>query len=500
MQLAQKTIHAIHPQADLDIPEAQLFELPEKVLQFGTGVLLRALPDYFIDKANKKGLFNGRIVMVKSTDSDSTAFQRQDGLYTVCIRGLENGQVVEANSINASVSRVLDARREWDQVLECARNPEIRVVISNTTEVGIQLIQEKISEGVPQSFPGKLLACLLERYQALGGLPERGLIIIPTELISGNATRLKEILLELAEYNQLGSGFIEWLDTQHRFCNSLVDRIVPGKPVSSELNKTEEQLGYTDELLTKCEVFRLWAIEGDDTVRKLLTFALADKGVVIVPDISVFKELKLRLLNGTHTFCCGLAFLSGFAITRDAVNDPVFGRFTRTLMLDEIAASIPLAISRDEKQAYAEQVLERFKNPYIDHQWLSITLQYSSKMKMRNIPLLLQYYALHQKVPAYMTAGFAAYLLFMKAVRKDGSRFFGIQDGMEYEIRDDAAAFYSERWATGTPDQVVDAALAHTDFWGTDLTELPGFSDAVKASLAAFLEEGVYRSLTKLVQ
>ena len=500
MQLAQNTIHAIHPQPDLEIPEAQLFELPEKVLQFGTGVLLRALPDYFIDKANKKGLFNGRIVMVKSTDSDSTAFQRQDGLYTVCIRGLENGQVVEADSINASVSRVLDARREWDRVLECARNPGIQLVISNTTEVGIQLVPEQIGSAMPQSFPGKLLACLWERFQALGGQPGSGLVIIPTELISENGKRLKEILVQLAQINQLDPRFITWLATENRFCNSLVDRIVPGKPVTSELNNTAERLGYTDELLIKCEVFRLWAIEGDDRIRKLLSFSLTDNGVVIVPDISVFKELKLRLLNGTYTFCCGPAFLSGFAITRDAVNDPVFSRFTRALMLEEIAASIPLAISSDEKKAYAEQVVERFKNPYIDHQWLSITLQYSSKMKMRNIPLLLQYYALHQKVPAYMAAGFASYLLFMKAARKEGNRFFGIQDGIEYEIRDDAAALYYERWATGTPDQVVDAALADTGLWGTDLTVLPGFSDAVKASLATFMEEGVYRSLVKLLQ
>ena len=236
-------------------------------------MLLRALPDYFIDKANKAGIFNGRVVVVKSTDSDSSAFDRQDGLYTVCVRGMEDSKTVEEHIINASISRVLSARTEWKNVLECAHNRQMKIVISNTTEVGIQLIQDDISNDPPVSFPGKLLAFLFERYKAFKADPDSGMVIIPTELITDNGTKLKSILVELAHRNNLDHAFIEWLDTCNTFCNSLVDRIVPGKPGQEELQKLEEALGYKDELLTISEVFRLWAIEGGEKVKDVLQFS-----------------------------------------------------------------------------------------------------------------------------------------------------------------------------------------------------------------------------------
>lgn len=268
MQLSKESLGKITAAKDLELPDAKLFGLPEKVLQFGTGVLLRALPDYFIDKANKAGIFNGRVVVVKSTDSDSSAFDRQDGLYTVCVRGVENEVVVEENIVNASVSRVLSANTEWKKILECAHNHEMKIVISNTTEVGIQLVQDDISSDPPVSFPGKLLAFLLERYKAFKGDPDSGLVIIPTELITDNGAKLESIVLELAHRNNLDYKFIEWLEEHNTFCNSLVDRIVPGKPGREELQKLESQLGYKDELLTMSEVFRLWAIEGGEKVNK----------------------------------------------------------------------------------------------------------------------------------------------------------------------------------------------------------------------------------------
>jgi len=319
MQLSKNAIRQIGTKQGLDIPDEKIFELPEKVLQFGTGVLLRALPDYFIDKANKQGLFNGRIVVVKSTDSDSSAFDRQDGLYTVCVRGVENGKTVEENIINASVSRVLSAKTEWKRILECAHNPEMKIVFSNTTEVGIQLVQDDITNEPPVSFPGKLLAFLYERFKAFNGSHESGIVIVPTELITDNGTKLEGIVLELAHRNNLDYKFIEWLENHNTFCNSLVDRIVPGKPNAADSKKIETELGYQDELMTMSEVFRLWVIEGDDKVKEVLSFCKVDKAVIIAPDITLFKELKLRLLNGTHTFNCGTAFLCGFNITREAV-------------------------------------------------------------------------------------------------------------------------------------------------------------------------------------
>ncbi|HYJ37872.1 MAG TPA: tagaturonate reductase, partial [Chitinophagaceae bacterium] len=275
MILSKYNVKNIDPDK-VGLPDDSVFELPERVLQFGTGVLLRALPDYFIDKANRKGIFNGRIVVVKSTSNgDANAFDRQDGLYTVCVRGIENGTRMEENIVNASISRVLSANSQWDKILECAHNPQLQLIISNTTEVGIQLVPDNVRKHPPVSYPGKLLAFLYERYHAFGGSEQSGLLIIPTELIPDNGKKLESIVLELAHLNGLEDSFIEWLEHKNHFCSSLVDRIVPGRPDKSLQLEIEEDLGYNDELLTVAESYRLWAIEGDNHIRELLSFAEA---------------------------------------------------------------------------------------------------------------------------------------------------------------------------------------------------------------------------------
>lgn len=498
MQLSKKTLSQLTALPNVECPSVDILELPEKVIQFGTGVLLRALPDYFIDKANKQGLFNGRIVMVKSTDSDSTAFDRQNGLYTVCVRGVENGITRQENIINASISRVLSASTEWNEVLACAHNPEIKIILSNTTEVGIQLVQEDFRASPPVSFPGKLLAFLWERYCAFKGSSTSGMVIVPTELITDNGFKLEAIVTELAHFHNLDHGFIEWLEHHNFFCNSLVDRIVPGKPNKSELIKLENSLGYRDELLTMSEVFRLWAIEGDEYIRSVLSFAAADEGVVITSDINRFKELKLRLLNGTHTFNCGTAFLSGFNITRDAVLHPVYGAFTRSLMHGEIAPAIPFDILNSEKKEFANQVFERFCNPFIEHQWQSITVQYTSKMKMRNIPLLQHHYEQSDTVPIHMATAMAAYLLYMKVTRTEKNRFFAMRNDVEYEIRDDSAEYFREQWATKHSDALAKSVLSNVEIWGADLTLYPGFLKAVQLQLNKFQSKGVLATIAEL--
>ena len=498
MRLSKNNIGQIANRAGLDVPDEELFELPERVLQFGTGVLLRALPDYFIDKANKQGLFNGRVVIVKSTDSDSSGFDQQDGLYTVCVRGVENGKTVEENIINASVSRVLGAKTDWPLILKCAYNPEMKIIISNTTEVGIQLVADNINSEPPVSFPGKLLAFLFERFKAFNGTSDSGMVIVPTELITDNGVKLESIVLELAHQNNLDFKFIEWLENHNTFCNSLVDRIVPGKPNAADTKTIESELGYKDELLTMSEVFRLWAIEGDEKVKETLCFSKADEGVIITPDITLFKELKLRLLNGTHSFNCGLAFLSGFNITRDAMNDVVYGKFTTELMHTEIAPAIPFEIDKKVKEDFANRVFERFCNPFIDHQWQSITVQYTSKMKMRNIPLLQRYYEITDTVPAHMAAGFAGFLLYMKAIKKDNGKYFGNRNEKLYEIKDDAAEYFFQRWENNTPDNVAEIVMQNEELWGTDLTKLPGLLPAVREYLDKFLSNGILKTISKI--
>ena len=498
MQLSKNAIRQIAAKPGLEIPDEKIFELPEKVLQFGTGVLLRALPDYFIDKANKQGLFNGRIVVVKSTDSDSSAFDKQDGLYTVCVRGVENGTTVEENIINASISRVLGARTDWKRILECAHNPEMKIIFSNTTEVGIQLVQDDITAEPPVSFPGKLLAFLLERFKAFNGSKESGMVIIPTELITDNGSKLESIVLELAHINNLDFKFIEWLENHNIFCNSLVDRIVPGKPNAEETKKIETSLGYQDELMTMSEVFRLWAIEGDERVKEVLSFGKVDKAVVIAPDITLFKELKLRLLNGTHTFNCGTAFLCGFNITREAVLHPVYGAFTKELMHHEIAPAIPFTIDEKVKTDFANSTFERFGNPFIDHQWQSITVQYTSKMKMRNMPLLQRHYELNSTVPMHMATGFAAYLLYMKVTKKAGNKYYGERNGIEYEIKDDSAEYFYKVWNNSNATEAVSEIMANEELWEIDLTKLPGLLQAVQEQLQDMINNGVLATVEQL--
>ncbi len=498
MQLSKDSLGQIALRKNLEIPNPKLFELPEKVLQFGSGVLLRGLPDYFIDKANKQGIFNGRVVIVKTTASDSTAFDRQDGLFTACIRGQENGNIINENIINASISRVLSAKTDWKRILECAHNPEMKIVISNTTEIGIELIQDDINGEPPVSFPGKLLAFLYERYKAFNGSEASGMIIVPTELISDNGSKLESIVLELAHWNNLEFKFIEWLETHNIFCNSLVDRIVPGKPAETVYRELEQSLGYDDDLLIISEVFRLWAIEGNEKVKEVLSFSKADKGVVITSDITYFKELKLRLLNGAHTFSSGIAFLSGFRYTREAVSDKAFLEFMKKLILTDIADAIPFEIDPKIKADFAEKVLDRFGNPFIDHLWLSITVQQTAKMKLRNIPLLLNHYTKQAEVPVYMAVCFAGFLLFMRSVKKTGDKYFGECNGVVYEIKDDAATYFFNAWNNFTAAEVPKAILSDVGLWETDLSKLPGFLDTVQEALSDMLQFGVFETIKKL--
>ncbi|HVS96137.1 MAG TPA: tagaturonate reductase [Puia sp.] len=500
MQLSAQTLPAIANSAVV-VPDAAIFSLPEKVLQFGTGVLLRGLPDYFIDKANRHGLFNGRVVVVKSTDSgDAGAFDRQDGLYTLCVRGIEDGHKVEENIISSAISRVLSARDQWSEILQLAHKPEMQIIVSNTTEVGIQLVEDDIRRRPPASFPGKLLAFLYERYKAFNGSADSGMVIVPTELIVDNGKKLASIVKELAQMHRLEASFIVWMESRCRFCSSLVDRIVPGRPDAVSLQQLTHDLGYTDDLIAIAEVYRLWAIEGDEKVRSVLSFAAADPGVIIEPDIEIYRELKLRLLNGTHTLSCGLAFLSGFGTVKNAMDDTVFSTFVADLMLKEIAPSIPYEVPLSEARDFGLRVLDRFRNPHLQHQWLSITMQYSSKIRMRVVPVLLRHYERQHTPPAHMALGFAAYLLFMRATKKTQDTWYGEFRGHSYPIHDDKAGYYAELWQKYPAPEVATSSLKDKSLWGADLSELPGFEGAVRLYLDDLLNKGAAATLAPLIK
>ncbi|MFT4032253.1 MAG: tagaturonate reductase [Siphonobacter sp.] len=471
----------------VQIPEASLFELPERILQFGTGVLLRGLCDYFVDAANRQGVFNGRIVVVKSTGTDTSEFGKQDQLFTQVIRGLNNGEPVEEYIVNASISRTLAAPSQWAEILACAASPEMQIVISNTTEVGIQLQEgEDLFATPPKSFPGKLTAFLYARWKAFNGSAESGMVIVPTELVPDNGTNLRRICLELAVRAKLEDAFTDWLDTANKFCNSLVDRIVPGKPNAKDQTEYQEKLGYEDDLLCVSEVYRLWAIEGDEKVRAVLTFDQVGLdepnaiGVIIKPDVDRYRELKLRLLNGSHSLTCGLNFISGKNAVRQSMADPLSARYVKELMFDELAPSIPYPIDLESAHAYGASLLDRFRNPFLEHKLLSITLYYTSKMKTRNIPMLLKHYEQGGGVPKRFALGFAAYIVFMKPVKEEAGKYYGERHGESYLIQDEPAAWYYEWW---NRNGAISEVLGNEDFWGTDLNLLPGFAEQVTANV-----------------
>ncbi|MET3115082.1 tagaturonate reductase [Pedobacter sp. CG_S7] len=462
------------------IPQKAMFNLPEKVLQFGTGVLLRGLPDFFIDKANKNGVFNGRIVVVKSTSNGGTTdFERQDNLYTLCVRGIANGEAVEENVICSAISRVIAAESNWKSILEFAQNPDLKIIISNTTEVGIVLVKELITQNPPVSFPAKLLAVLFERYQKFENSVEGNLVVIPTELLPDNGKKLEAIIRELAVFNDLEAGFMTWLNKNVEFCNSLVDRIVPGKPDQATLDALEKELGYQDNLLSMVEPYALWAIEGGENVASLLSFNQTDTGVVITNDIERFRELKVRLLNGTHTLSCGIAVLSGIGTVKNGMADEKLQAYIKALMLQEIGPAIPYAIEKTEKLAFTATVLDRFANPYIEHQWINITVQYTMKMKLRILPVLINYYKINRTVPKYIAFGFAAYLLFMNSEEKNG-KYYGHFNEQQYLINDDSAAYFNEKLhASVTEKDYLTQVFEDVEFWGLDFKSLPGFTVAV---------------------
>lgn len=499
-QLFREHLRRLRNNPDVIVPDDSIFQLPEKIIQFGTGAFLRGLADYYVDKANRQGIFNGRIVVIKSTDQgDLKAFERQDNLYTLAMKGVQNGKLVEETIISSSISRVLSAKNQWSLVLDCARNPAIKIAFSNTTELGIQLVQDDIYQWPPVSFPGKLLAFLYTRFKAFGGNPDAGLVIVPTELISDNGKKLESIVLELAHRNGLESSFIDWLEQCNSFCNSLVDRIVPGRPDLLIKKEIEEQLGYKDDLMIISEYYGLWAIEGDKKVKEILSFSQVDSGVIIEPDIELYRELKLRILNGAHTLGCGLAYLSGFPTVAEAMEDESFSAFITNLIQNEIAVAIPYPVSTERIQKFSKLILDRFRNPYIGHKWINITHNYSAKINSRVIPAFLEFHKEYGVAPEYMTFGFAVYIFFMKAARKDNDNYYGFSNGTYYLIQDQRAAYFYQKWQLSSLPEMVHLILKDSFIWATDLTKLGVSEDNVVHYLESLITLGAAQTLSEFL-
>ena len=501
MLLSKKNLSVIKDTAEGMIPPQSTFFLPEKVLQFGTGVFLRGLIDYYIDKANRQNIFNGRVVVVKSTNSgDTDAFRRQDGLYTLFMKSTDNEVDVNEAVICSAISRVINANNDWAAVLECAINPLIQVIISNTTESGITLFpDDRIGNQPPASFPGKLLTFLFKRYSHFRGSLQSGMVILPTELIPGNGYKLAGIVNELARINHLDPAFINWMNNSCDFCNTLVDRIVPGSLPPEEHQAAEKKFGYEDELMIMSETYGLWAIEtSSERTRDILSFSKVNQGIYIVENIYKFLELKLRLLNGSHNLSCALGFIAGFDTVKEAMANPEFDGYMRRLILEEIAASIvDENISPDEAKQFGTQVLERYRNPHINFKWLDICVQDTTKIKIRAVPIVQNHFTKLGFVPDCITMGFAAYILFMKSEQNSKQEYIGFINGREYPIEDDFAGLMHDKWKSFSGLDLVIEVLKDKSLWDADLSVLNGFAENVLYYLNILEKNGFSQMIEK---
>jgi tagaturonate reductase len=479
---------------DLLPPDPAHLDLPEKALQFGTGAFLRGFVDYFLDQANRAGRFNGRVVMVGSTGSGrDRVLNDQDGLFTLVIQGVSEGAIVRERRVISSVSRAISSADQWDEVLACARNPQLELVFSNTTEVGIALDEADDPDlQPPRSFPGKLARFLLERGRAVQYSLDAGIVVIPCELIENNGDRLRDIVLALAERWGVEADFARWVRAAVPFCNTLVDRIVPGTPDAERLEALHAELGYRDGMLTTCEVYRLFAIEGGNQLRDRLAFASTDPGVVISPDITPFRERKVRVLNGTHTAMVPTALLCGHETVQEAVEDDLVGRFVRRLMFAEIVPTL----DAEGAEGFARDVFDRFSNPFIRHALLDITLQTTMKMRVRNVPTIERYAARLDAAPPSFAFGFAAFLAFMRGDVQERAR----ARGAKVPPDDQAEALRTQWEGVRASDEaglrsLVRSVLSDRGLWEHDLTAVKGFEKAVGDALIRIESVGARAAL-----
>jgi tagaturonate reductase len=473
--------------------------MPEKVLQFGEGGFLRGFADWMIHRMNSKGIFNGRAVVVQPIEQGMVpVLAEQDCLYTQHLRGLKNGEVREDREIISSISRGIDPYTDFEGFLACAGNPDLRIIISNTTEAGIAYRGgESLRDAPPASFPGKVTRFLHERFRRFGGDPSKGFIIIPCELIDRNGDNLKRIVLTLTEEWGTEPSFKKWIEDSNIFCNTLVDGIMTGYP-KEEIEDLQKKAGYEDRLYNTGELFRLWVIEGPESVKKEFPLHQADLDVVWTKDMGPYRTRKVRILNGAHTMTVLGAYLAGKDTVKECLEDPVISAYMRKGIFEEI---IPvLTLERKELESFAEEVLERFANPFIKHYLLSIALNSAAKYKARVLPTVLEYIDKFGKAPEALSWSLAALIAFYRGKEIRDRALIGIRNGEEYPIKDDedVLLFFRDLWAgpeAGNPEAVCRRVLENRRLWDEDLTARPGLAEAVSRHLAAILDRGPLSSM-----
>lgn len=482
-----------------------LEKAPEKVLQFGEGNFLRAFVDYFIDILNEKTGFDAKVVAVQPRAKRAPVtvaehLNEQEGLYTLYLRGFENNQKVNDRRVISCISRCLNAYADYEALMACAANPDLRYIVSNTTEAGIVYDPScQFTDAPANSFPGKLTQFLYRRFELFGSESGKGFVILPCELIDNNGKELESCVLSYARQWNLPEAFLTWLQTENVFCSTLVDRIVTGHP-TNEADSLCKENGYEDQLLTAGEVFAFWAIEGPEWLKKELPFEQAGLPVIVTDDHTPYKKRKVRILNGAHTSMVLGAYLAGQTIVRDCMNDDVICRFMNQALQEEIIPT--LTLPKEDLLSFAASVTDRFKNPFIDHSLLAIALNSTSKWKARVLPTLKDYLAAAGSLPKCLTASFAMYVAFYRNGKELTSEGLKAEraDGTSYLISDDQAVmnFYLSH-KDDSAQELITAVCQNAEFWGEDLSKLPGFARMAAEFLIEIETSGAYEVMRKLV-
>ncbi|QSO47118.1 tagaturonate reductase [Alicyclobacillus mengziensis] len=481
----------------------------ERILQLGDGIFLRGFVDWLVHKLNERGSYRGKVVVVKPRRGDPERVERfneQDGCFTVWVRGMEDGQAVSRKEIVQSISRVLNPYDEWEAFLACAKRPEMDIFVSNTTEAGLTYTAEpRPDERCPESFPAKLTAYLYSRYQAFAGDPNRGIDVVPCELVEDNGTKLRSFVFRhIAEWG-LPQEFADWVNNYNSFYNTLVDSIVTSFS-SIDKGVLAREFPYEDEFGVIREPFYLWVIEGPERLSAKWSFAEAELNVKYVPDVAPFRLMKVRILNGAHTAMAGLSLLSQVETVKEAVTHPVIGTFVRRLVDEEVLPTlsqynVPLA----EAAGFAASVMERFSNPYLHHEVSSLQLNALSKIKARLLPTLYDEMERTKTIPPLMAMALAGQFLYYRNADEPDKR---------WEIRDDPAHVHAvvDAWARegGHPGDepgddndglqcAVTAILSLSEVWGDDLSTIDGLVQVVVEDIRQIRRLGVIGALSELL-
>lgn len=473
-------------------------ERPVRVLQFGEGNFLRAFVDYMIDIANEQGKFDGDIVLVKPIEFGSLdRFRAQESQYTVQLRGIADGEAKRINRVITSVTDVVDAYGEYERYAAYAKLDTLRFIVSNTTEAGIVYDDtDRLEMTPPKSYPGKLTKFLYERYRHFDGADDKGLVMLPVELIDDNGIRLKECVLKLAALWGLEDAFAAWLNDACVFTSTLVDRIVTGYP-RDEAEELCREFGYQDDLIVTGEPFALWVIESEKDISA--EFPLPDAGlpVIFTDNQKPYKQRKVRILNGAHTSFVLASYLCGNDIVLESMNDALILDFIKKTVFDEVIPT--LTLPKQELIDFAEAVLTRFNNPYVKHALLSISLNSVSKWRARCMPSFLSYIEKEGRLPKHLTFSLAALLAFYTGSEIRDAALIGHRGDEEYRIMDDAAVleFFAENSAKDT-GEYAELALANEDFWGQDLTALTGVREAVASYVSDIRALGMRGAMEKI--